>query len=938
MYGPVNADNNGAYDNDQYFIWNEKQDYVLQTPLFVNVHKSKMNPFSTTVDGTSGASGTYSGTIPAGTCISSHVMHTDGFPDTPGPPYTYRGTGFFKNQILGVNLIGEQLNVSDHWPRQTNDDYLPFQGNGPTNPGTIFATEEARDVDNTNSDYIVVQNFAVEINFETFDTVDEIRVITEGCKKEVGLQVFKRLLPASDPGRFNLQIDGVTEAANAGNNSFTPRKDLDLGSTHTIGETAGTGTNLANYTSEILCQAYGETQYGLFQRGVIGYHRGPGPMSLTLNSSDWAQHQIKRAFCEITNSRETPGRVIVRKDAVPNDPTDFELYFGATSSYAPDPTSPALERFTLDDDPSDGTYSNTRTFDGLVARGGYSVGEFLSCGLGDQWRCPTTSCDDGSDPSNINVSPGETVTCTVTNRRQGLEVRKQLLPASDPGRFDLQIDGQTHKANAGDGDTTHKVAVTDGTHTVREVASPGTNLADYASDIECRRNDGNGEVVATANGPGPVSVDVAGQPYDGIVCTISNSRERGTLIVRKDAVPDDDQDFHFSASGGLAPSQFDLDDDSDPTLSNTKTFLNLVAKGGYSVTEVVPEGWRKTDATCNGGGGDPSNITIAANAVVTCTFTNKAYTIDVTPDSAVNDPGTQHCVTATVKFGGVASPNEIVRLEVTGLNTTSGRLVTNASGVTPQFCWTSPVGAEGDDSIVGFTDANDNGFHETWEGEVADTAVKCWTPDGGCGGVRPKGATPIDTSLVVAYKACLAPNRKHGPPLDSDSCAAPQQESDYLTVGTADANARPVKSTGRLRMSVLVGRPTTGGEDSDVRLTSSVTDVRNKSDLSDYPGELLARVSVRMTDRLNGASRREKGTMQDYPFSFPIPCAPTTDTTVGSTCSVATSADTLVPGLVIEGKRAIWAAKQVEVEDGGADGLWYTPGNTTFLREGIFIP
>ena len=61
---------------------------------------------------------------------------------------------------------------------------------------------------------------------------------------------------------------------------------------------------------------------------------------------------------------------------------------------------------------------------------------------------------------------------------------------------------------------------------------------------------------------------------------------------------------------------------------------------------------------------------------------------------------------------------------------------------------------------------------------------------------RPKGATPYQTYLVPAYKSCDAPNEQHGAPLSADSCSPPQQLSDFLTVGTLDANGQPAKFIG----------------------------------------------------------------------------------------------------------------------------------------------
>ena len=55
--------------------------------------------------------------------------------------------------------------------------------------------------------------------------------------------------------------------------------------------------------------------------------------------------------------------------------------------------------------------------------------------------------------------------------------------------------------------------------------------------------------------------------------------------------------------------------------------------------------------------------------------------------------------------------------------------------------------------------------------------------------------------------------------------------------------------------------------------------------------------------------------------------------------SVDTTFDALVPGVVKEVKRTIWELGQVEVTDGGPDGLADTTAdNEPFLRQGVFVP
>jgi hypothetical protein len=196
---------------------------------------------------------------------------------------------------------------------------------------------------------------------------------------------------------------------------------------------------------------------------------------------------------------------------------------------------------------------------------------------------------------------------------------------------------------------------------------------------------------------------------------------------------------------------------------------------------------------------------------------------------------------------------------------------------------------------------------------------------------HPKGATPLFASLVIAYKECTSPNTQHAAPLSYGSCAPPSQASDQLTVGTPDANGQAANSTGSVRYAVVPG---------DVQISFSMTDVRKKSDLSDYTGELQINQSLRITDRDNGPDPTDPdpGTTEDIGFPVTAHCTATASTTIGSTCAVSTTADAVVPGSVTAGNRAIWQLGQVQVFDGGSDGDVDTAPNTLFATEGVFVP
>jgi hypothetical protein len=197
---------------------------------------------------------------------------------------------------------------------------------------------------------------------------------------------------------------------------------------------------------------------------------------------------------------------------------------------------------------------------------------------------------------------------------------------------------------------------------------------------------------------------------------------------------------------------------------------------------------------------------------------------------------------------------------------------------------------------------------------------------------RPRGATPTQIALVPAYAQCTSPNRTHGSPLSSGSCAPPTQTSSQLTTGTPDANGQHVNMYTQIKYVALPG---------DLGVTAIITDIRNKSDLSDYTGELSLAPGLRITDKNNtpNPGGPGPGTVQDTTLPVTMPCAATTDTTIGSSCNLSTTVNSVYPGAVVAGKRAIWQLGQVQVYDGGSDGLASTTAdNTLFLDQGVFVP
>ena len=78
--------------------------------------------------------------------------------------------------------------------------------------------------------------------------------------------------------------------------------------------------------------------------------------------------------------------------------------------------------------------------------------------------------------------------------------------------------------------------------------------------------------------------------------------------------------------------------------------------------------------------------------------------------------------------------------------------------------------------------------------------------------------------------------------------------------------------------------------------------------------------------------------MRDFQFFFTVPCTETADTAIGAACAVSTTADALTPGMVREGARSNWEISDIDLNDGGPDGVASTQDNGRFAVQGVFVP
>ncbi len=228
-------------------------------------------------------------------------------------------------------------------------------------------------------------------------------------------------------------------------------------------------------------RTFGEASVNLTDSGIFpaGQCVNFGRAYLKSRSSDAFTSAIKDFVAPASVSVSNCGGIKITKQTLPDGDTTTE--FGFTTNIGSTTT------FNLKD-------GGVKDFGTEVTPGSYSVTENDPSTLGYDLKdivctvdgAGTSATTDATNPRKVNITLGVngTVDCTFTNTKQTkLTVNKVLVPSSDPGKFNLQIDGVDKVTNVGDAGTTGKVPVTAGTHTVGETAGTGTSLSDYTTVI-----------------------------------------------------------------------------------------------------------------------------------------------------------------------------------------------------------------------------------------------------------------------------------------------------------------------------------------------------------------------------------------------------------------------------------------------------------------------
>ena len=204
------------------------------------------------------------------------------------------------------------------------------------------------------------------------------------------------------------------------------------------------------------------------------------------------------------------------------------------------------------------------------------------------------------------------------------------------------------------------------------------------------------------------------------------------------------------------------------------------------------------------------------------------------------------------------------------------------------------------------------------------------------GYARPAGASPVRTSLGSPTS-----NAGREPPARTaarhPSCNPPAQESDWLTVGTPDANGAAANSTGSVTLKTQVGRSRPARDDANVaaRLLDDRRAQQERPDRLHGPATGAAAPAGHRQEQRASVTEPATG---DTTFTFTIPCAGTGDT--------ASDRRARPPPLPMPSCPArCWRAGvrcgqlgKIQVFDGGSDGVASTAPNTLFADQGVFVP
>jgi uncharacterized repeat protein (TIGR01451 family) len=361
---------------------------------------------------------------------------------------------------------------------------------------------------------------------------------------------------------------------------------------------------------------------------------GPnGTHTLAIAAADVATGDT--IFCSFTNTRREVDLVVVK------DWNSATIGDAVTLTATGSDTSPISFGSTA------GAADETDTSGTFTVYAGETLDLAEAFTSGDVAAYATTfDCTGSASPEvgqTVTVSPVDTaITCTFVNTRRSVDVivAKDLAPTTDPGRFDLAVNGNVVVPGAGDGATSAPIPVLVGDLvTLAETASVG-DLDNYTSALACD----NGVTVAGNTGTGGSFV-VPSSLATGtdVTCTFTNTRRQALLTVVKSwgTSPVDNEQVSLTITGGLAVA-ISGSSTNDGVANDTSATSVVYAGEAVSVVETFVNGDAAnfdTTLECVDGSGTVVDTAGALSGRVvvgttptpiTCTFTNERKSAELT--------------------------------------------------------------------------------------------------------------------------------------------------------------------------------------------------------------------------------------------------------------------------------------------------------------------
>ncbi|MBI1898386.1 MAG: hypothetical protein HYS04_17910 [Acidobacteria bacterium] len=423
----------------------------------------------------------------------------------------------------------------------------------------------------------------------------------------------KACVPASDGGSFSLAVNGTTVENQACGGSVT-KLDVAFGTSVTASETAGAGTDLANYTSSISCMANGSS---------IGTAAGDG-RSITFTMSNAA------VACTVTNTRKTRQVTLAKVCSPTGDNGKFNLTVSSTGVTTPTETEKTC-----------GTSTAAKTvFVGESVTASEAAGTNTSLANYDS----SMSCSANGNPTPIATGttsasftmPDASVSCTVTNTRKTRQVTlaKVCVPDSDGGVFNLTINGTTENGKTcGQSMTKNDTAVGESI-TVSETEGTNTLLSNYTISLTCTSN---GSTIASA----ATSSTSFTMPDASVSCTVTNTRKKYTVTLTKVLNPPTDGGLFnlvIKSNGAVLNSASGVGNNGqvqfDVAGGTPSVTVEEAAANGTNLAQYVTT-WNCNVSAFTGTTTYSRTFTMPDQAV-TCTVTNSRPSISVSKSCTAN--------------------------------------------------------------------------------------------------------------------------------------------------------------------------------------------------------------------------------------------------------------------------------------------------------------